>query len=771
MPHYYGNGSTVSASVAKKVLTTTQAGWMPPYLFKSVDERTHWKKSPQDIASWVLTDIFTMPPSVQTTMAGNIGQSKRSRKWEKTLFEPYSRIFDFRQHMRRRLDCRDLDHASAIPPTRFYVTMKELRKPCSGLAYLESKSKWLTLKTTAEGLMMDELDSQEERPQPTKCICEDPLHIPFPQPIPQIDETMSDDEEFEEVDEMHAVHEYQRRTEPITKRIKTYHNEAPKNGWPWSIIAKRLVNYESLMAWAITELAHEGLVFRALDKPYTGSDVMAANWWVQTHLDSLGIEDRVKFAYHLIDILNHNWTNMSVYKESLDLTATWCRPYLPFYMENLLKDEYVALAVCGGQPPPAFASQTFRPPRVSMTDLDETSKKLLSEMMIIHSPSKSVAFHYFALLTGNFTIGRWLWTRQFRLLRYYCNPFQKNSFYPADELLKINGPLRRRAYKIPDLKKKWVGMLKIGQKLKLEPYYLHQAIARIMEYLDSIHTPASEDPNTVIVTIMLDYDINGLADLHEDIFWELYALMKDEDPRLTKVLLRTIDEDKRTNVETRMRRFHAFSLTEYEILIMVARGMMDTVNSDDFRNMVLTGLHVMYTTMMCPPPKGDKTDMVALAATCLAIGLNHTYSNGLLLFSQLIDLDDDDDDDEPTTMEAMIMSTIKSSWTHPTIKFDDFKELCFAVLFDPNRGFPVGLEEYIAQIEDYVFRDLATLCEKEITIHDGDNSQNYKPTISAENIPELSAFDEMFFQDKFSRCRVPTEVKLITPNNHTRYIY
>ena len=76
-------------------------------------------------------------------------------------------------------------------------------------------------------------------------------------------------------------------------------------------------------------------------------------------------------------------------------------------------------------------------------------------------------------------------------------------------------------------------------------------------------------------------------------------------------------------------------------------------------------VHVLNLVMIRPIQ--SPVDMVALAASCLAIGMTHEMNDGFLYCPGVADLDH---------LERDLMEKVDAEWYHPRIQFDDFKDTC-----------------------------------------------------------------------------------------------
>ena len=105
-------------------------------------------------------------------------------------------------------------------------------------------------------------------------------------------------------------------------------------------------------------------------------------------MDNFGLVDKVKFAYHMMDILpdDGSWDDMSVHKECKKLTSTWCRFDLPVRTLCMTRNE--------DQLTMLLDHEVLGDDDLTLPRLQRLARKLLVDVFAIQSPSRAVGVRF-----------------------------------------------------------------------------------------------------------------------------------------------------------------------------------------------------------------------------------------------------------------------------------------------------------------------------------------------------------------------------------------
>lgn len=745
----YGTHTIVSPNVAKKVVLPTNLDWCPAHIMEHLKKpiNSPGDKSPNSESAMILAKLKYLPEPVQMSAANAIMDLATDDVWKDTGFAPYIYSRQHKQHLRNMLDRLDLKNKDQENPQQLFVCMKDLREGCcGGLQILECLSEELSLKYVSANLHVLAQDGPKGHPIHIEedCMC-------FDGKVPETPDTVSD-EELDEDDEDEAERPRKRM------RLSTYPKKTPiLSDWTLKDIRTRLATYNNLVIWARTELA----IPRVRDN--NDRNLQVAHW-LMTKICHLSLPDRVKAAYHLMDIIPDDWRALPVYKDLKYLTDTWSRMELPVHMEKWLADEFCILNMVDGKSFDHVFNPDFNPPIVSKFQITKASDTMVREMLLLPSTNKVIARDFFHCLCENFSYGIWLDSTAFQILRYYCNPYTPDSIFLARDYLVTDG---RWTVEFPshsdyhdNQRRCYLGIIKIAKRIGMTPYLTHQAIARVVDFMNSDElTKGMADLDYGVAAIMMTFHPRCTT----DDFWAFLEILqpgwyKRPQPG-------SPDEDRMMDAIRRVRRIPAFHITAYDMMMWIARGLPKSTPTE-LRKEIETAVLVLHIVQMhnC----FSEICLVKLASSCLALGLIQDLQGKDACNPFCPSHKDDGALFSDNAICTTLIDPAKERWSHHMIEFKQFESTLFEILQDIFNLLSLSdtevdlLECLLGDWENSIFEDLANATQETVVIRHEDTmlailgDRPIEPTLTPAKVPYLPNFTRKMFQEKFCHVRPPS---------------
>lgn len=768
MQFLYGYNTSISKSVARKVVLPNDLNWCPNHVVEMVKKagKVSGEKATVE-ANRIVSKLKHLPSSVQMSgVNAVVDMATTSDVWKETAFGPYIYQKEYREHMRWMLDKLDLENKSKDEKSKVFVNMRDLREgKCGGKRVVEWQSDELFLKDVAENLQILHHRLEEgldTRDMPTvkidECVCAT-AKIPI-NPDTVSDGELSDEEEDGEIPKKRM-------------RLSTTPDDAyPFSRWTIEDILTKLNTYNNLVVWARVEIAAP----RVRDR--TDQNLQVAHW-LMMKMCHLPLPDKIRAAYHLIDILPNEWCHLPIYKTLRELTSTWSRMDLPLETQIWLADEFCVLKMVEGGSYDEVYNPDFTPPRVSQDVINQASRAMVSDMMLNASNNKVLARDFFYGLCNNFTYGAWLDTVAFKIMRYYCNPFLSDSIFPVghDSLQYM---FRKWAMAYPEnsafennLRRRHVGILKIAKRLGLSAYTTQQAIAQITDFLrwdELIHWMSDADYG--LAAILMTYNMRCTT----DDFWRFMEILQ---PGFERPIPGSTREDDMMNAVRKVRRFPVFHITVYDVLMWIAKDMPETTPTN-LRKEIRTAVLMLNLMQMNPNMSQGEIGLVRTAAACLAVGRIHHLKGNDPCNPFHEGLSEDDREGYYTdAIPDKLITAVEENWTHPTMPFDHIFSIVYQVFRTLRKVSPLLEEEMdllegmLDDWEGLMFEDLANIRQETVTIKYDDpmlatiGDRTIQPTLTLDKVDFLHAFDREMFQGKYARVRPPKRKEPIVCHSYS----